>query len=249
MEMKTINEQEVLGKQFKVYGTIDNPLFLAKDVAEWIDYAFKDKTKGTRNVNMMLQTVDDDEKLVAKLFTSGQNREMWFLTEDGLYEVLMQSRKPIAKQFKKEVKQVLKQLRLTGGVVVENREEEFINNYFPSFSEEVKLAMVQDLRKQNQELKNKITQDAPKVEAYEQYMDSNGLYTVTNVAKYLNIKRDDLYKWLRDKELVYKQKRVCTVKAENLGIMEMKIKNGYECLYVTPKGIEYIRNKIEKEDE
>ena len=37
---------------------------------------------------------------MARLFTSGQNRDMWFLTEDGLYEVLMQSRKPIAKQFK-----------------------------------------------------------------------------------------------------------------------------------------------------
>ncbi|WP_300854391.1 BRO family protein, partial [uncultured Clostridium sp.] len=32
----------------------------------------------------------------------------WFLTEDGLYEVLMQSRKPIAKAFKKEVKKILK---------------------------------------------------------------------------------------------------------------------------------------------
>lgn len=96
---------------------------------------------------------------------------------------------------------------------------------------------------------DKIEQDAPKVEAYQQYMDSDGLYTVTNVAKFLNMKRDDLYKWLRDKELVYKQKRVCTVKAESLGIMEMKIKNGYECLYVTPKGVEYIRNKLEKEEE
>ncbi|WP_255299871.1 BRO family protein [Bacillus cereus] len=35
---------------------------------------------------------------------AGQKREVLFLTEDGLYEVLMQSRKPIAKMFKKEVK-------------------------------------------------------------------------------------------------------------------------------------------------
>lgn len=81
-----------------------NPLFLAKDVAECIDYAFKDKVKGTRNVNMMLQNIDEGEKLLARLFTSGQHREMWFLTEQGLYEVIFQSRKPIAKAFKKEVK-------------------------------------------------------------------------------------------------------------------------------------------------
>lgn len=30
-ELKLLNEQEVLGKQFKVYGTPDNPLFVAKD--------------------------------------------------------------------------------------------------------------------------------------------------------------------------------------------------------------------------
>ena len=37
-ELKVLNEQEVLGKQFKVYGTAEEPLFLAKDVAEWIEY-------------------------------------------------------------------------------------------------------------------------------------------------------------------------------------------------------------------
>lgn len=37
---------------------------------------------------------------------SGQNRNMWFLTEDGLYEVLMSSKKPQAKIFKKKVKEI-----------------------------------------------------------------------------------------------------------------------------------------------
>lgn len=46
------------------------------------------------------------------------NQEYWFLTEDGLYEVLMQSRKPKAKEFKKEVKKILKSIRKTGGYVV-----------------------------------------------------------------------------------------------------------------------------------
>lgn len=34
-----VKEQEVLGKNFRVYGTVESPLFLAKDVAEWIDYS------------------------------------------------------------------------------------------------------------------------------------------------------------------------------------------------------------------
>ena len=52
----------------------------------------------------MLKNIDEDEKLVARLFTSGQHRDMWFLTEQGLYEVLFLSRKPLARAFKKEVK-------------------------------------------------------------------------------------------------------------------------------------------------
>ena len=46
-ELKVLNEQEVLGKQFRVYGTAEEPLFLAKDVAEWIEY-------DTSSVNKMM---------------------------------------------------------------------------------------------------------------------------------------------------------------------------------------------------
>lgn len=107
MELTIINEQEVLGKHFTVYGTADEPLFLAKDVAEWIEYDLS-------SVNKMLDKIDEDEKLVGTLFRSGQNREVWFLTENGLYEVLMQSRKPLAKEFKKKVKEILKSIRKHG---------------------------------------------------------------------------------------------------------------------------------------
>lgn len=110
--LELIDEREVLGKNFKVYGTWENPLFLAKDVAEWIDYA---KTgKGSYDTSRMLKTVDDDEKLIRTIFVSGQNREAWFLTEDGLNEVLFQSRKPIAKEFKKQVKIILREVRTKG---------------------------------------------------------------------------------------------------------------------------------------
>ena len=58
--IKVIAEQNVLGKEFHIYGTIEEPLFLAKDVAEWIDYA---KTgNGDFDVSKMIKPVDDDEK-------------------------------------------------------------------------------------------------------------------------------------------------------------------------------------------
>ena len=68
----------------------------------------------------MIDTVDEDEKLRETIFTSGQNREVWFLTENGLYEVLMQSRKPLAKEFKKKVKEILKSIRKHGLYAIED---------------------------------------------------------------------------------------------------------------------------------
>ena len=111
-ELTVIDERDVLGKRFRVYGDFENLLFLAKDVAEWIDY--NKKSNGSYDVNSMLRMVDEDEKLIRKIFVSGQNRNMWFLTEDGFYEVCMQSTKPNAKIFKKEVKKILKTIRKTG---------------------------------------------------------------------------------------------------------------------------------------
>ena len=99
-EVSVINHSNFMGQKVDVYGTAEEPLFLAKDVATWI---------GMSNVSDMISRVDEEER---SKFNLGRQGDAWFLTEDGLYEVLMQSRKPIAKQFKKGVKgipQILKQ--------------------------------------------------------------------------------------------------------------------------------------------
>lgn len=62
------------------------------------------------------------------------NTEYWFLTEDGLYEVLMQSRKPKAKEFKKEVKKILKSIRKTGGYSVGKENGDMIPKLLKSVS-------------------------------------------------------------------------------------------------------------------
>ena len=110
-EIQVISKSTFLGKEIDVYGTVENPLFLAKDVAEWIEHS---------DVSMMMRSVDEDEKVTNNVCTLGGVQSMWFLTEDGLYEVLMQSRKPIAKQFKKGVKNILKTIRKTGTYTVPN---------------------------------------------------------------------------------------------------------------------------------
>lgn len=110
-----INKSIFLGKEIDVYGTADSPLFKAKDVAEWIEHS---------DAHKLVEMVDEDEKVRNIVPTLGGNQEMWFLTEDGLYEVLMLSRKPIAKQFKKGVKDILKSIRKTGSFVSSSIKEE-----------------------------------------------------------------------------------------------------------------------------
>ena len=104
-EISIVSRSNFMGQEVDVYGTAEEPLFLAKDVAKWI---------GHSDVSMMMRNVDEDEKVTSNVCTLGGRQNAWFLTEDGLYEVLMQSRKPIAKQFKKGVKDILKTIRRTG---------------------------------------------------------------------------------------------------------------------------------------
>ena len=135
-ELKVLQQQQILGKPLTLYGDFENPLFLAKEVAEWIEHS---------NPRMMLQAVDDDEKGVNIAYTPGGNQEVWFLTEYGVYEVLMQSRKPIAKQFKKEVKTVLKSIRKYGVYMTSETLEQVILN------PDTVIQLVETLKKEKEE--------------------------------------------------------------------------------------------------
>lgn len=114
--IQVLSETELLGHKFTVYGTAENPLFLAKEVAEVLNYSESNSSKLTN-------LVESDEKVRNIITTPGGNQEVWLLTEDGLYEVLFQSRKPIAKEFKKGVKEILKTIRKTGGYIATKQDD------------------------------------------------------------------------------------------------------------------------------
>lgn len=101
--VELFDKKVVLGKELDFYGTVDEPLFLAKDIAEWLEM-------DTSNASRMIKNVDEDEYIIGR----HNKTSATFLTEDGLYEVLMQSRKPVAKPLKKEIKTILKEIRLKG---------------------------------------------------------------------------------------------------------------------------------------
>lgn len=245
-KLMIFEERQVLGKDFKIYGTKENPLFLAKDVANWIEHS---------RASEMLKSIDEEEKLMQTIFASGQNREMWFLTEDGLYEVLMQSRKSIAKQFKKEVKKILKQIRTTGGAV--RNEEEFIKNYFPSFSEEVKQAMVLDLKHQNEKIQKELEEKNRFLNQISASSNSILVRDVAHLATKQNIKIGEKRLWnkLREWGLIQKGSTKPMQRALEQGLFEksefvIQRSHGVETKFttrVTGKGQVYIIERLLKE--
>lgn len=199
-QIAVIHQQRVLNKDFAVYGTFENPLFLAKDVAEWIEHTQSSK---------MLITVDQEEKLTGTVFLSGQNREMWFLTEDGLYEVLMQSRKPIAKHFKKQVKSILKEIR-TNGAYVHASEDDDETIIMAKGLFAAQRAMERQKR-ENEALHKQIEADSPYTKFGKVVAITDGAVNIGTFAKMIyekhgvNIGRNKLIAWLRDNGYLIKQ--------------------------------------------
>lgn len=189
-QIQMINEQDVLGKNFRIYGDYENPLFLAKDVAEWIEHSDAPK---------MLLSIDEDEKLKRTLFVAGQNREVWFLTEDGLYEVLMQSRKPIAKEFKKRVKKILKGLRTGECHLIPHTYKEAIQHLLIEIEKNEQLESSNKMLAQiNSELK-------PKADYFDTILKNKGLVTISQIAKDYGMSGRQFNAILHDLGVQYKQ--------------------------------------------
>lgn len=88
--MNTVGVITFGSNKLDVYNSLDEPLFKAADVAGMIDYS-------SGNTWKMLEMCEEDEKLNLPMVVAGQRRSVSFVTETGLYNVLSQSRKPIAR--------------------------------------------------------------------------------------------------------------------------------------------------------
>lgn len=213
--IQVLSETELLGHKFTVYGTAENPLFLAKEVAECIDYA--KTSQGYYDVSRMVGTVDEEEKDLRTIFVDGRNYEMWFLTEDGLYEVLMQSRKPIAKEFKKGVKEILKTIRKTGGYLATKQDdtpEEIMARALTIAQttlakREERLKQLEAQAEQQQvtiEIQTEeIKKTAPKVSYYDNHLQSVNTQTSTQAAKQIGMDAEKLHKKLKEIGIIYRQ--------------------------------------------
>ena len=192
--------QNIDGFNAKIYGTPENPLFLAKDIADMLEI---------KNNRDMLNNVDEDEKLMSLVSTSGQNRNMWFLTEDGLYEVLMTSRKPQAKVFKKKVKEILKTIRKHGAYMTNEVIErtltspDFIIQLATKLKDEQEARL--ELEKENSQLSLDLAEATEKTRYLDLILDSPDELIVKQIAQDYGISAVKFNQILNKLRIQYKQ--------------------------------------------
>lgn len=205
-EVKIINKSNLLGKEIDVWGSVERPLFRANDLMNWL---------GIKNVTTLIERVDKEE--VLKLNLSSRSGETWFLTEDGLYEVLMSSRKPIAKQFKKGVKKILHEIRTKGGYIATNgndSDEDIMARAYVIAQRtlarrEERIRQLETQTEQQAETinlqKKELTVAAPKAEYYDNTLASTTCITTTQVADDLHITARTLNAKLKELGIIYSQ--------------------------------------------
>lgn len=201
----------------------NDPWFIGKDVAETLGYT--DTNQAIR------KHVDDEDKLSRRFDGSGQGREMVIINESGLYSLVLSSKLPSAKKFKRWVtSEVLPALRKTGQYQVKKLSGQEL--MAKALIEAQSVLAAKD--KQIEEMK-------PKALFADAVATSHTSILVGELAKILKQNGIDmgqkrLFAWLRENGFLIKRKgtdyNMPTQKAMDLGLFEIK-----EGSYVNGSGV------------
>ena len=172
------------------------PWFIGKDVAEILGYA--------KARNAITAHVDEEDRTHA-LIQGGCStglQDTLLINESGLYSLILSSKLPGAKAFKRWVtSEVLPTIRRTGGYV--NDEELFLSTYMPYADDATKRLFRMSLQ-QIRRLNEKIEHDRPLIDFANHVAETSGLIDMNTMAKLaekesIKIGRNRLFVWLRRK--------------------------------------------------
>ena len=116
--MEIVGKISFDGHMLDVYDSLDEPYFKALEVARLLDYS-------AGKTSQMLELIEKDEYLTTLLQVSGQKRKVHMLTELGLYNILSQSTKPIARKWRRVVHSNLILLRKQNNLTIAGQFEEW----------------------------------------------------------------------------------------------------------------------------
>ena len=185
--------------------TINNePYFVGKDVADILGYQ-----NGSRDIN---RHVDEEDKLKYRFGTSGQDREMTIINESGLYSLILSSKLPQAKEFKRWVTtEVLPTIRKHGAYLTDSKIEEVLLSPETIINLATQLKDEREARKQLQIVNSQLVVDnqimQPKAQYFDDLVERNLLTNFRDTAKMLKVKEREFIGWLLDKKYIYRDKK------------------------------------------
>jgi prophage antirepressor-like protein len=213
----------------RTVGNAENPMFCLADVCKVLGLSAK-------GVNQRLT----DEVISNYPITDslGRKQQALFVNEDGLYDVILDSRKPEARQFRKWVtSEVLPSIRKTGGYIATTQDDspELIMARALQVAQSTIDRHKQMLQQANERItiqEQEIKKAAPKVQYVDNVLQSVNTYTSTQMSKELGLREaEQLHKILRDRGVMFKQSGQWLLTAKYCG-----------CDYTKPRTHSYTRN-------
>ena len=208
------------GKQVRVLGHADAPIFILKDLCEAV---------GLSNTGAVIRRLDKADITRIDVRSGGQMRNLAAVTEAGMYEVILRSDKPEAREFKRWVThEVLPSIRKHGAYMTERTIEQVLTD--PDTI--IKLATdLKQERERRAELEHQREIDKPKVLFADAVATSKTEILVGDLAKILkgngiNIGANRFFVWLRANGFLVSRKgtdwNMPTQRSMELGLFRVK---------------------------
>lgn len=199
----------------------DEPYFVGKDVALALGYG-----QGKSLPNAIANHVDAEDKGVTEMMTPGGNQQVTIINESGLYSLIMSSKLPSAKKFKRWVtSEVLPSIRKHGGYMVAKEDDtpETIMARAVLIAQETinkQKEQIATLNRQqehltyvNEQQRQEIASLTPDAQYTREVLTAENTWTATVCAKYFGYGAERFNKKLKDLNIQFKQNGVWVLKA------------------------------------
>lgn len=173
----------------------DEPYFVGKDIADVLGYSRPD--------NAIRNHVDDDDKLMHQFSASGQSRNMLVINESGMYSLVLSSKLPNAKKFKRWVtNEVLPSIRKHGAYLTDEKIEEALLNPDTIINLATQL---KEEREGRLIAEQQVKEFQPKVSYYDKVLSNDALMTISLIAKDYGMSGAGMNKLLHELGVQYRQ--------------------------------------------
>jgi len=216
------------------------PWFVAADIARILGY---------RMASDMTRRLDPEDRGTRPVRTPSGEQQMTVINEPGLYDAVLGSQVPGARNFKRWVtREVLPTIRKTGGY----------GGGIATMPLSQQLAIAAEAARRAEELEALRAIEAPKAEAFDDFMNADGAYSMDAAAKSLadvtgGMGRNKLFAWLRDRKVLMSGNRPYQQYAHLFKVVagSYEDRNGVThttyTTYVRPAGLEAMRRWFAKE--